>query len=471
MKVKISGSATVVEQLQQAGVELDLRCGGRGICGRCNVAVIAGDFLCDNSPVSVGETVPACRLTLLGDVGELEIPESSLRKFTGGQLADDWSSRSLPDSKRTVIAVDLGTTTLAAVKLCGNQIVKRCGTFNLQSQYGDNVLSRIDAAANNLSGLQQAAADSINLLLQQLGTDDVECIAVSGNTVMSSLLHKVDPAPIGVMPFVPPMRKFPVCSCASLGLNVVPDVPLYTVPAIAGYVGGDLTAGLGEVDLQPGEMLIDIGTNCEIIFHTGKELVCTAAAAGPAFEGAGIQCGCRAVAGAIDRYWGKEKFSVLGDVTEPIGLCGSALIDFLAEERKSERLSEFGRFEPAAPAMTITGKIQITEGEIEQLLKAKAAVWAGIAALEANCGVRAEKIYLAGGFAKYLSLDNAIAIGMLPERDYRILGNSSLAGAARLALSPESLPMLEHLADLPREVILNTLPEFQDFYIDGLLLP
>ncbi|MPN02962.1 hypothetical protein SDC9_150183 [bioreactor metagenome] len=163
-------------------------------------------------------------------------------------------------------------------------------------------------------------------------------------------------------------------------------------------------------------------------------------------------------------------FSVLGG-GEPRGLCGSAFIDFLAVERAAGHLNEFGRYQPRAETMTITPEIFVHEYDIEQLLKAKAAVWAGIRTLEEYCGRRANRIYLAGGFAQNLDLEHAVAIGMLPERTYEIVGNTSLGGAARLAAAPETTAELERLIDLPREVPLNTLPGFEDNFIDGLLLP
>ena len=250
------------------------------------------------------------------------------------------------------IGIDLGTTTVAAVKIRNGEVVARSGCFNSQNRFGDNVVTRINHAgtAEGVRELQAAAVADINVLLGELGCDGVSRIAVSGNTVMSLLLHGIDPTPIGIMPFTPPQRIFPVCDARKLGIEC--DAGLLTVPAIAGYVGGDLTSGIAEVGLKPGEMLVDIGTNCEIIFRTREKLYSTAAAAGPAFEGAGIECGCRAAPGAIDHWFADGSWSVLGGV-DPVGLCGSALIDFLAVMREGGRLNEFGRLEPAAKSFPV----------------------------------------------------------------------------------------------------------------------
>lgn len=458
MRITVTEPENLARLLARAGHAPDLRCGGRGTCGRCRVRLLSGEWESDGRRISAPAEALACRTRLTGAAGEVEFTPAP----THGDVASGWHSRPLPECAESVIGVDLGTTTIAAVKIRAGRIVGRAGCFNAQNRYGDNVVSRINAAAADLAGLRQAVRDSVDGLLQELGADDVCRIAVAGNTVMTTLFHGIDPSAIGVLPFTPPARIFAPESWRG--------IPLLTVPCIAGYVGGDLTAGWHETQPAVGEMLVDIGTNCEIMFHTASGIVCSAAAAGPAFEGAGLHFGCRAAAGAIDHYDGAGVFSVLGG-GEPRGLCGSAFIDFLAVERAAGHLNEFGRYQPRAETMTITPEIFVHEYDIEQLLKAKAAVWAGIRTLEKYCGRKANRIYLAGGFAQNLDLERAVAIGMLPERTYEIVGNTSLGGAARLAAAPETMAELERLIDLPREVPLNTLPGFEDNFIDGLLLP
>ena len=457
--------------LAAAGCPLDLRCGGNGTCGRCRVRLCSGEWEVDGKPVAVPVEANACRTRLVSLQGEVDVPERSMAAKRG-QVATSWRGRPLPECDETVIAVDLGTTTVAAAKLRGGEVVQEATCFNRQSRFGDNVITRINHAGSSpegLDALRLAAVDSINELLDRLDASDAARIAVAGNTVMSCLFHGIDPSPIGVMPFTPPCRIFPVRTAEEAGLRGG-EIPLLTVPAIAGYVGGDLTAGLCETPLQPGEVLVDIGTNCEIILRSEQGYFCTAAAAGPAFEGAGILCGCRAVPGAIDHYFGRSSFSVIGGGA-PIGLCGSAMIDFLAVERRAGRLNEFGRIQPPSDRAEIAPGLAVHEWEIEQLLKAKAAVRAGIRTLADYCRTPVKKIYLAGGFARYLDLGNAVACDMLPECELEAVGNTSLGGAARLALSPGLMEELTRLIDLPREVPLNMLPDFEDHFIDGLLLP
>lgn len=474
MKVTVrrGGEGRLTFLLAAAGFPLDLRCGGKGTCGRCRVLLTAGSWLVNGKAVDIaGEpmAVNACRTTLAGETGEVEVPELSLARGDA-KSAVEWSASPLPVRAETVIGIDLGTTTVAAVKIRNGEVVARSGCFNSQNRFGDNVVTRINHAgtAEGVRELQAAAVADINVLLGELGCDGVSRIAVSGNTVMSLLLHGIDPTPIGIMPFTPPQRIFPVCDARELGIEC--DAGLLTVPAIAGYVGGDLTSGIAEVGLKPGEMLVDIGTNCEIIFRTREKLYSTAAAAGPAFEGAGIECGCRAAPGAIDHWFADGSWSVLGGV-DPVGLCGSALIDFLAVMREGGRLNEFGRLEPAAKSFPVAPGLAIHEWEIAQLLKAKAAVFAGIQTLAEHCGEPVGRIWLAGGFARYIDLGHAVRIGMLPECEYTVVGNTSLAGAARLAAAPERLAQLERLIDEPEDIPLNLLPEFEDNFIGALLLP
>ena len=471
LTLKADGRKNLAEQLAAAGYPLDLRCGGNGTCGRCRVHLRSGEWETDGKPVSVPAEVNACRTRLAGPEGEVEIPERSLA-VRQGKVAAAWRSRLLPESRESVIAVDLGTTTVAAVKLRNGEIVREATCFNRQSRFGDNVITRINhvgTSSGALEELRMAAVESVNELLDRLEPDGVARIALAGNTVMSCLFHGIDPSPIGVMPFTPPCRIFPVRGAAELGLRAG-DIPVLTVPAIAGYVGGDLTAGLLETPLRPGELLVDIGTNCEIILQTEQGMFCTAAAAGPAFEGAGIHCGSRAVPGAIDHYFGRNSCSVIGGAA-PAGLCGSAMIDFLAVERRLGHLNEFGRIQPPADCFEAAPGVTIYEWEIEQLLKAKAAVWAGIATLAAYCRTPVKKLFLAGGFARYLDFGNAVACGMLPDCELEAVGNTSLGGAARLAVQPGLAAELERLIDLPKDIPLNLLDEFEDNYIDGLLLP
>ncbi|MCL1909794.1 MAG: ASKHA domain-containing protein [Kiritimatiellaeota bacterium] len=469
MKITIPYAAshpTLAAQLESLGHPLDLRCAGAGTCGRCKVTLLSGEWRVAGEPVKTPCAALACKTELVGESGEVDVPETSLAPAAGGRILADWRGMHLPVTDETVVAIDIGTTTVAAVKIHAGRAVAKASCYNSQSKLGDNVISRIHiATTGKLGELRALVIADIERLLKEIDGMNAARIAVAGNTVMECIFHGIDPGPIGVIPFTPPARTFPVRT------DLFGGVPVFTVPSISGYVGGDLTAGMSVADLKPGEMLVDIGTNCEIIFNSAKAVYCTAAAAGPAFEGAGISCGSRATDGAIDHFFPDGSHSTIGGVASPVGICGSGFIDFLAVKHRDGALTDFGRYDPSAESCRISDGIAVHESDIEQILKAKAAVFSGIQTLENHCGEKARKIYLAGGFAQYIDLQNAIEIGMLPQREYEIIGNTSLAGAALLACDPSYMTRLESLIDIPTELPLNTLPDFQDNYIDALLLP
>ena len=470
----------------------NLRCGGRGICSACRVTLLQGIFNVAGKTVDVRPGIPlqanACQTTLLSDTGLIDIPDSAMLDQSGN-IANEWKSIPLPDNESPVIAVDMGTTTVVAARIEHGIVTRTASTFNLQGQYGDNVISRIthSGTPEGLAQLQKAAVQTIDSLLSQwLDNDEIKNLGLAGNTTMTCLLWGVECTSIGVSPFTPPLRQFPIRTSSQLGISALPpDTPVHAMPSISAYVGGDLTAGLHETQLQPGEALVDIGTNCEIILCTPSgEYVCTAAAAGPAFEGAGIACGRRAVPGAIDHIMPEWRFTTSANQS-PNGLCGSAMLDFLAVGNQEGWLSSFGRLETDAiadrirdidgcKAAEIAPNVTLSERDLEQLLKAKAAVFAGIQSLLESQNMAfsdLKRLRLAGGFAKYMNLRSAVAIGMLPDVPFDIVGNTSLAGAARLAAAPSMMDEFIRLSDLPREIPLNDIPSFEDNYIDALMLP
>ena len=465
MKIPVTSSEILSEYLAAKGVALDMRCGGQGRCGRCRVKLVSGEWRCGDAPAFPPALVPACRTRLVGGRGIVEVADADRNEpagMPGLELPE------LPASSGTVIAVDLGTTTIAAAKIRAGRVAATSGVFNGQMRFGDNVVTRIARAAapDGLAKLQTACLESLRELLDKLEFSDAKRIAVAGNTVMCCLLHGVDPASIGVYPFHAPQLVFPPRR------DLLPPLEMLTLPCISGYLGSDVTAGLYAARLRLGEMLVDLGTNCEIVFNTGKGLFGTSAAAGPAFEGAGLRCGMRAEPGAIDHFYPGGGFSVIG-AGEARGICGSAYVDYLARERAAGRLNEFGRFvDPVEKYRELAPGVGVAEDDVEQLLKAKAAISAGIAALEEHCGMAASKLVLAGGFAANLNTDNAVAVGMLPAgREFVRIGNASLAGAAALASDPELMPELIRLSKMPRELPLAQLPGFESRFVNALLLP
>ena len=463
-KLTITDSGTRLRDwLLAAGVKLPWRCGGHGHCGSCRLQVLAGDWLANGKPVPVPSEQLACTLVLASDQGLVALPEEQRM-----DILASWQTMPLPDNPRPVLAVDLGTTTVAVVRIEHGQVTATATAPNLQGDYGDNVLSRVEFCRrpDGLAILQRAALDSIRHCLEQMPAMHDETVAVAGNTVMTCLLHGISPLSIGEYPFTAPQRLFPPRQDLLAGVPV-----LLTVPCISGYLGGDTVAGLGEVNLQPGEMLLDLGTNCELVLRTDNGYFGTSAPAGPAFEGGGISCGGFAGAGGVTHY-GQNGELTVPDGKPPRYLCGSALVDFLAVARERGFLTSMGRFSDGIRSMSLAPGLEITEQEISLLLLAKAAVGAAINALERHCRCQAKRLYLAGAFASNLNLASAFRIGLLPRgRECLVCGNTSLAGAARLAAAPsEYTAKMAELSELPQELPLNNLPNFADDYSRNLAL-
>ncbi len=499
-------SRPLSETLREAGIGLDLRCGGNGRCGRCRIELVRGDFVAAGRQVSLRgkETaaVNACTCFPAGAEGEIRIPAASLHRSDG---AVEVNFSPVPDLSGgpggLSVAVDIGTTTVAALLVEDGRIVASAGMPNRQFRFGDNVIDRIAACQSSPGAqreLHRAVVDeTINPLLAQLAADPrrISRMAVAANTVMTHLFYNESPVSIGTAPFTPKFRRFPEVAAASLGVAIRPEGRIIAAPAISGNVGGDITAGLVATGFGASggtELLLDLGTNCEMVLaHRGK-VWASSAAAGPAFEGANLSFGCRAAPGAVEHLTlsaaGKLELQVSGGGA-PIGLCGSGTVDFLAEARRAGALDEYGRLElgvlrrwgrlvtrNGGNGFRIASGIVVTEADIERLLKAKAAVGAGIASLLRHAGVEPEEIrifHLCGGFARCLDLDAAQAIGMLPRLErpvFRIGGNTSLAGAVLLAARPDRMAEFEKWADLPCDLPLNSLKGFEESYIDGLLL-
>jgi uncharacterized 2Fe-2S/4Fe-4S cluster protein (DUF4445 family) len=423
------------------------------------------------------------------------------------------------------IAVDLGTTTVVCslIDLVKGELLDSASCYNQQIQRGEDVASRIvySQQPEQLQELQRlAASESINKMTRllcarhKIAPDEIARMVISGNTVMAHLLLGISPASIGVSPFQP-STKFPgTFRATEIGLAMNPAGLVDVVPAIGGYVGGDIVSGIDVCRVHEGHgthLLIDIGTNGEIALGTPKGMWACATAAGPAYEGSGISCGMRAGSGAIERIWIDApdmyvRYEVINNNNHngrPSGVCGSGLIDFLAEAFRAGLLEPTGRFNkdvvascPRIKQVEFRGNpmqafvlvpkeqtddglddIVITEKDIEGLLQAKAAIYVGARLLAKNAGLNLEdidRIWLAGGFARHIDIRNAITIGMLPDLPldrFDAVGNTSLAGAFAALVDRDTTCRFDRIAALPHTIELNKDPEFEDEYMYALFLP
>ena len=419
-----------------------------------------------------------------------------------------------PAGRLLGVACDLGTSTvvLKLLDLDTGDIVAVASDYNRQVRSGADVISRIDAATRpgGLRRLRDQVVTTINVLLRRLhdqasiAPEAVQALVVSGNTTMAHLLLGVEPRHIREEPYVPAFAEIPPGPAADLGLEVHPRARIYCLPAVGSFVGGDIVSGVlcQRRFARPEEvfLFVDVGTNGEIVLGGDGWMLCCACSAGPAFEGAGVSCGMRSTRGAVERIQLQPDgevatYDVIGGVP-PRGLCGSALIQLLGELLRTGLMDRGGRLraDPAHPRITRVGRARayvvergadtasgrdllLTEPDMDNLVRAKGAIYSGCSLLLAKVGLTAkdlDTVYIAGGFGRYLAVDQAIAIGMLPDlpaERFAFLGNSSLAGACLSLLSTEQHRLGQRLARSMTYVELSAEPGYMDEYTGALFLP
>lgn len=412
------------------------------------------------------------------------------------------------------IAVDVGTTTVAVqlVFLPLAKIVASRSDYNDQIVCGLDVISRINYArrSDRLEELRKRVLATINRLIKQLadshnvGPQSIYNAVISCNTTMTHLLLGLNPEYIRLEPYTPTLLETPYLTAGDIGIEINPESWVYLSPSVGSYVGGDITAGLLCTDLAEStegfSLFIDIGTNGEIVVGNGEILMTCACSAGPAFEGGGIECGMRAALGAIERVdvearTGLPTYSTIGN-TRPKGICGSAMISLLANlfrtgwldaagklnrSRPTEAIMIEGRYAKyvIAPAeKTDTGKpITISELDIENIIRAKAAIYSACALMVKQLGfdlADLDKIYIGGGFGRFLDIEMAVIIGLLPDIDrskFQYIGNSSLMGSYMILVSEDYRARQLELAKRMTYIDLSTDPEYMDQYTGALFLP
>ncbi len=420
-----------------------------------------------------------------------------------------------------VAAVDIGTTTLVAALLdlvTGNELA-RVSRMNPQTSLGDDVLTRILHAREGGDGLRELQRDvvlAVDAMLAELAAQagihaaDIYEVTVAGNTTMQHLFAGLDPSALGEIPFAPAISAPMQIPAEGLGLTIHARGIVHVFPVIGGFVGGDTVAGLLATDLDQAAaptLLIDIGTNGELVLQKDGELWATSCAAGPAFEGARIAHGMRAAAGAIESvsFNGDVRCETIGDAT-PVGICGSGLIDAAAGLLRSGIVLPQGLMldrdqapetvpasirerivdGPKGPEFVLvsghesaTGHpIVITQVDMRELQLATAAIRSGTAILLKRAGIGAsdlQHVLVAGAFGNYVRCENAQRIGLLPHNvapsRLTFVGNASLAGARRAAVSSGARGLAESLARRTRHIDLSLDPEFHETYVECMFFP
>ncbi|MCF7675262.1 MAG: ASKHA domain-containing protein [Akkermansiaceae bacterium] len=512
-------------------VPLNARCGQRGWCKGCLVELLEGELVdaAEGTRVTAGGMVRSCRMRLVpGSSVVLGIPEGA-RIGLAPQVGETFELNvpyhldplfAATPERDLALAVDLGTTTVVVmlVDLTTGTVLSRAGGFNAQIRFGDNVLTRIGAASSatvrqamRRALVEETLAPLVAKACERAArpASRLAGVALAGNTTMLHILADEDPTSLGIAPFTARFLAGRRLTAAEIGLaggGVDPALPWQLLPGLSAYVGADLTAGVyatGMVYDDLPSLLVDMGTNGEVVLHAGGRLVGCATRPGPAFEGAGLSSGTRAQAGAVETiHLGMAPFALGveviggGPVTAEAGVCGSAYVDFLACGRTCGLLQENGRFDrqrwPEVPAEyrietedgyalrlkagTGDDGPRISEVDVAQLLQAKAAIGAGIDTLLEVTGISAAevgRVYLAGGFGMHIDINHAITMGLLPgftTEQVTVVGNTSLGGAILAVLDRAVLPGMEALRARIEVVELNLHDGFEDRYIDHLSL-
>ncbi len=413
------------------------------------------------------------------------------------------------------VAVDVGTTTVVAhlIDLNSSKILATDATYNSQITFGEDVISRLIYAKEEVGGrerLHEAIVGNINMLINNtitaadVGIQDVTCVLCAGNTTMMHFLLDLDSSNIRREPYIPAATHIAPARAIEVGIQINPRGLLYSVPGVSSYVGGDIVAGVlaSEIYHSPElSMLIDVGTNGEIVIGNSDWLVCCSASAGPAFEGGEVKFGMRATHGAVEKVKILEGGEVVETVVianeKPRGICGSGLIDLISELRREgvvDRTAKFSEpgycsrlrtssddgveFVLAYADQTAIGRdIVVNQADINNLVRSKAAIYAGASVLIKSIGLSfkdLQRVFIAGGFGNYLDLQGAVAIGLLPDiplEKVKFIGNSSLSGAKLAILSQEAFATVESIAQKMTYIDLSTNLQFMDEYSSALFLP
>jgi uncharacterized 2Fe-2S/4Fe-4S cluster protein (DUF4445 family) len=411
------------------------------------------------------------------------------------------------------IAVDIGTTTVYAqlVDLITGEVLAQFGDYNKQISYGEDVISRIIYAGKpgGLEKLHEEVIATINKLIEKMvkkariDPDEISAVTLAGNTTMTQLALKVNPKYIRLAPYVPASTLYPPIKAAELGLNLGDHVTALVYPAVSSYVGGDIVAGVMGSGMYRAEELtlfMDIGTNAEIVIGNKDWLACASCSAGPAFEGGGIKFGMRAAKGAIEDFsldpLTLEPMNITIGNVRPKGICGSGLITIAATMFEMGIIDSRGKFnrDLNTPRVRETDgiyeyvlawshetqvdrDIALTEPDLDNLIRAKGAIYSGCMTLLEEVGLRMQdidRVYLAGGFGSYIDLEKAMVIGLLPEIDtdrVRFIGNGSLMGAKMSCLTNRIRKDVVAVTRRMTNFELSETPSFMDNYVAALFLP
>ena len=465
--MEVPMGTNLLEALRSGGFIVDAPCGGRGTCGKCKVTVDGVEML-------------ACQTTVHRDM-TVELPEIGRDSIltAGISVASGLSGG-------CHVAFDIGTTTIAGFLIDGSgQALCSESCENPQRAYGADVISRIQYAIKTDGTVQthlirQCLSRMITAMCQKCGVDEenIQILSIVGNPAMQQLFLGISPENLAKLPFTPVLTQMQEVAAKEY-LPCLPNAKLLIVPDISGFVGADTMACLLSTDLgtqKDWTLLVDIGTNGEMVLGNKDRMVASSTAAGPALEGANISCGMRGRPGAIDHVWienGTLRCSTIGGLKAE-GICGSGLIDAAAAALELGLINSRGRVQTEDRCIHLTDQVTLTQEDIRQLQLAKGAIAAGIQLMTEHLEIEPEdiqEVFLAGAFGTFMDPASACRIGLLPrelEGRTKAVGNAAGSGAKLLACDPGARDRIPSLMEKAEFLELASIPDFQYIFAENM---
>lgn len=468
--IKAPVGAVLADVLTENGYPVPAACGRRGTCGKCAVKLIDGEFL-NAIPDSDGKIL-SCRAVVCTDA-TIEI------NFGIGSGLTKFDTES--DTRTSVcgIAVDIGTTTVAAAFVDNDGTISTASRLNPQSAFGADVLSRISACSDGALGeMTKLIRGCVSELITELDPDKkANEMIVSGNTTMLHIFCSVSPEAMGAYPFEPIFTNAVFLNGSDLGFIVD---KITVLPSASAFIGSDIISGIYALGLHKTDkriLLSDLGTNGELVLSDKGKLYCTSTAAGPALEGACIECGIGGVSGAIDSVFTEDDgigYTTIGGAS-PIGICGAGLTDAVAVMLETNKLDRGGYL--SSERVYITKNVYLSRNDIRHFQTAKSAVCSGIEALAQTADISLndiDRICIAGGLGYHLNTQSAIATGLIPtmkKEKLQSVGNTSLKGATMCIGNPEAVTEMQKIAESCIVVDLGGNPDFSEKFLNNMYFP
>lgn len=467
---------TFLNKIQEEKQMIQATCNGNQTCGRCKIRILNNKLdvtEIENKLLTKQELLNGIRLACAheyNDTINYELINDEL------VILEDMCKIDLKIGNESGqgIIVDIGTTTIVMkwIDLKTGKSFQTISFKNPQATYGGDVISRIKYSEEHPHLLHEMLINEMEKYL--MGNDDVKRMVICGNTVMLNLFLDSDVTSLGHMPFKIPIQSLQKITSDGLFKHLKHVFDIYTFPHIASFVGGDIVAGILALDIDlcnTTKMLIDLGTNGEIVIGNKNKIITTSSSAGPAFEGVGITCGGPSIAGAIVSVKiksGQVTCKTIGN-QEAICICGSGLVSLIAELKRNNIINEIGRFTSKIDKFYITEDIYITNKDIQTFQLAKAAIYAGVTALFQELG-EVDEIYISGGFGTGINVDDLIELNIIDSKycgRIKSVKNSAISGAYTL-LRTQDYERLNKIVNISENINLATYPDFDDLLIDGL---